>query len=90
MKMSKMKHMRMFQLKWLGATNTQSSRIKITDLRSYMQNTSIIIVFDHEYNNMWEQAWDELENRGITCTHYVTGSDSYDFLLTDDFETRLR
>ncbi|MGL5985074.1 MAG: hypothetical protein ACRCZ1_07470, partial [Cetobacterium sp.] len=54
-----MKNMRTFEVKFISATNTKGSRIKITDL---LKNESKTISYNYSYNNAMDGAVDFLEN----------------------------
>lgn len=76
-------NLRMFKVKYLGATNTRGSRVKITDCRF---NKSVTIDYDHMYNSASDQAAAYIESFDI----YLTGATSSDgvttdILLTDNF-----
>lgn len=83
-----MKNLRMFQVKYLGATNNRSSRIKITDTR---YKVSVTLSKSFEFDNITDQAVKYLNDQGITITcrawNEMTGDD---FLLTSDFTTQIK
>ena len=77
--------LRTFSVKYIGATNTRPSRVKITELRSGKKK---IISYNHDFNNAWEIAADFLSNRiGIKITHYSNGGPDVDYISTEDFTT---
>ncbi len=64
MKNSTAKNHRLFHVKYIGATNTRGSRVKINDLRFQRSKT---IPYNHEHNCIADMAEDYLESRGIKC-----------------------
>ena len=77
-KRNNMKHTQAILIKYLGATNTKGSRIKLTDKRF---NTSIIVNMDYESQNILTQAKDFLETKGYTIITNSTFGDS-EYILT--------
>jgi len=73
-----MKHTQAILIKYLGATNTKGSRIKLTDKRF---RTAIILNMDYESLNILTQAKDFLEAKGYTIITNSTFGDS-EYLLT--------
>ena len=73
-----MKHTQAILVKYLGATNSKGSRIKLIDKRF---RTSIILNMNYESQNILTQAKDFLESKGYTIITNSTFGDS-DYLLT--------
>jgi hypothetical protein len=63
-KASTMKNHRLFIIKYVGATNTKPSRVKITDL---CHRKARFIPYDHSKNNTHEMAETYLKSKGIKC-----------------------
>lgn len=83
-------YLRAFKIKYISATNTCGSRVKIIDLhRSHEKQISKTISYDYEYNNIWEIATNYLNKLGIKVL-YRGGSKNEDFLLSDNFQTDLK
>lgn len=79
----KIQNLRAFEVKYLGPTNNNGSRIKITDTRNKI---SIIISYDYEANNATETALKYLNSIGFRIVTKVC-LERTDLLLTDDFTT---
>lgn len=65
---------RILEIKYLGPTNTQGSRVKITD--TYF-NESIIVSWNYELNNMLEVALDSLLNEKGLNINVIGVSENY-------------
>lgn len=63
----KMTNLRAIRVKYLPATNTKSSRVKIEDLRAKRFGTTmqVVLSYDHSKNNAFEQAVDYLQSKGF-------------------------
>lgn len=79
----KIQNMRAFEVKYLGHTNHNGSRIRITDTR---HNRSIIIPYDYESNSATETALKYLNKRGFRIVKKVC-LERTDLLLSKDFMT---
>ncbi len=65
---------RILEIKYLGPTNTQGSRLKIVD--TYF-NEAIIISWDYEFNNSLEVALDYLLNKKGLNIEVIGISENY-------------
>ena len=72
------KNMQSMKIKFMGATNTKGSRIKITDERF---EESVTLCYDYKYNNGIEQAIEYLTNKGFNLIGRTE-----DRILTDTFK----
>lgn len=83
-------YMRTFEVKYLSATNTRGSRVKIIDLqRSEHKEVYVVISYDYELNNIWEMAQKYLNEKGIKIVCRCSSNDR-DYLLTDNFTTDIK
>ena len=78
-------NIRMFEIKYLGATNTLGSRIRISDLRF---KKSVIIDRNYESNSAYIDAEQYLNKIGIRIDFFGEGIET-DFLMSRNFETAL-
>ena len=76
---------RIFEVKYYGPTNTQGSRVKITD----GTNTTVTIPYSYDLNSTKEMAEEYLKRRGIKIMG-ASSLENKDFLLSKDFDTRLK
>lgn len=67
-----------FDVKYLGATNTKGSRVKITSRR---QRRAVTISFMHELNSIEDMAATYLEGQGFN----IVGVDN-NLVISDTFE----
>jgi hypothetical protein len=74
----KLHTLHVIRVKYLGATNTLGSRVKITSDRF---KQSITIPFDHQYNNCEDMAAAELIRRGFNV---IALADCH--VITDTFK----
>lgn len=81
-----MKNLRAFKIRYMGATETLGSRIKIIDLRF---NVSKTIDYDYSYNSSSEQIEHYLQGRGIVCL-YTAESKNEILLLTNNFDAPIK
>lgn len=76
--MNNYKRVHLIEVKYLGATNTRGSRVKVSSLRF---NDSVTIPYDYSYNNIAEifEAWlKELNNDlGIVSVGYNEKTGAY-------------
>ena len=77
-----------FEVKYLGATNTRGSRVKITDLRARPTTKSKIISYDYELDTIGEMALNYLNSIGFKIKFKVC-LEKVDLLITDDFKREL-
>jgi len=75
-------NLRAFEVKFLGATNTQGSRIKIKDLRHKFNKT---LSYTYKYDNISEYALEYLNSIGFKVVKKVCLDDK-DLLLCESFE----
>lgn len=64
-----MQNLRCIQVKYLGPTNTQGTRVRITEDRNSSKD-SITLSFDYAIGDLIKQAETYLESRGINCIGY--------------------
>jgi len=79
------KHYRMFEVRYLSATDTKGSRLKIVDERN---NKSKTLGRDYKYNVGGDQVIGYLHHIGIEVIGFAT-TDEKDFIFTSDFKTML-
>ena len=82
-----MNNKKLIEIKYLGATNTKGSRIKLTDI---LRKKSKIISFSYEFNNTLDNAINYFIKKGIKKEDINHGElkDSY-ILIFDDFKIEL-
>lgn len=76
-----MENKRGFEIKYLGATDTKGSRVKIKDLRN---KVSKIISYDYSYNNIYDMAEAWLNGHCITIEGCIETDKGY-ILTSDNF-----
>lgn len=82
-----MQNLRMFEVKYLGATNTRGSRVKITDTRF---QKSVILSVSYKVTVL-EQAKEFLESKGIKLVSRTWDERTKnDYLMTDNFMTQIK
>lgn len=81
-----MKNLKSFEIKFLGATNTQGSRVKIHDI---LRNESIIIPWDYNFYSSLEIAISYLQKKNINIIGTSELKNSY-IILTDNFKDRIK
>jgi hypothetical protein len=80
-----MKHFHLIEAKYIGASNTRGSRIKLTSLR--FPNDSFTFSYNYNFNNTLDMAIDELENIGIKIAGYGYDEKKGNYILaTETFE----
>ena len=80
-----MKHFHLIEAKYLGATNTRGSKIKLTSLR--FPNDSITASWNYEYSNLLDQAIDVLKKLNIKIAGYGYDEKKGTYILsTETFE----
>lgn len=73
-----MQHFHVLQVKYLGATNTRGSRVKITSDRFKISRT---IPYDHALNSIEDMAVTAIKKEGF---HVVGIAEGY--IITDTFK----
>ncbi len=82
-----MKNHRLFHVKYLGATNSRSSRVKIYDLRF---DKFRVIPYNHEFNNIHEMADEYLKTKGIVCDVIGEANNLKGYILgTENFQDQI-
>lgn len=81
-----MEHLRMFKIRFIGATDTKGARVSIKDLRN---NNFKIISYDYKHNSIKDIAKDYLNKIGIVCL-YSSEEDKFYYLLTDNFDIMIK
>jgi hypothetical protein len=80
-----MKHFHLIEAKYVGATNTRGSRIKLTSLR--FPNDSFTVSYNYKFSNALDIAIDELENIGVKIVGYGYDEKKGNYILsTETFE----
>jgi hypothetical protein len=81
-----MKHFHLIEAKYLGATNSRGSKVKLTSLR--FPNDSFTVSWDYEYSsNLLDQAQVSLNNIGIKVSGYGYDEKKGTYILaTETFE----
>jgi len=80
-----MKHFHLIEAKYVGATNTRGSRIKLTSLR--FPNDSFTVSYNYKFSNSLDIAIDELENIGVKIVGYGYDEKKGNYILaTETFE----
>ena len=82
-----MKTFRAFEVKYIGATNTKGSRIRITDCRF---EESAIIDYDYSCNSSTDIAIKYLELKGIEICGQSEHSKIAGLLFSENFTTRIK
>ena len=84
------KNMRMFVVKYLGATDHKGTRLKITDTRH--RGKSFTYSWNYKLGYLTAQALDIFKRQGIKIVGYSEPwtEDSKTYLYTDNFETLLK
>jgi len=80
------KHYRMFEIRYLSATDNNDPRLKIVDERNHK---SKILGKDYNYDVGRDQVIDYLKSIGIEATGFSV-TDEKDFIFTRDFVTKLK
>ena len=81
-----MKNVRIFKIKFLGATEVLGSRVSIRDCRF---RESVIIPYNYEFNSSRSVAIDYLKKRGIPVCCSGELDDVFDVIISPDFEISL-
>ena len=81
-------HLRMFEVKFLGPTNTRGARVVVKDTRRQPERR-VYLPYSYEVGDILKQAEQFLGERGIECSHYGGTKDAY-YLLSEDFSTEIR
>ena len=81
--MESIKNGRVFKIKYLGATNTKGSRIKIIDCR-FKKSKTLSRSYKH-ISGLYD-AVDYLTNKGINILYQGELNYNENILISDDFE----
>jgi hypothetical protein len=81
-----MKNLKSYEVKYLGATNTLGSRVKIID---HLKQCSKTIDFGYEFSNTLDVAVDFLKRNGVDVVATSELKNSY-IILTDTFDLDIR
>lgn len=81
-----MKNLKAFEVKYLGPTNTQGSRVQIIDL---LRNERKTFSWNYEYNYTLDQAINIFKNNGIEIVATSELKNSY-VILVEDFKTSVK
>tara|TARA_Y100000310_G_C20052147_1_gene521053 strand:+ start:94 stop:405 length:312 start_codon:yes stop_codon:yes gene_type:complete len=82
---SEIRNYRVIEVKYLGATNTLGSRVKLTEENNTgKSNDSVIIPFDYYYPCIGEMAYNYLRMRGFNIVCKVCLSNK-DLILVDNW-----
>ena len=76
-------HTQAIELKFLGATNTRGSRLKLKDMRF---NTSVTLNYDYEVGNVITQATQYLESKGYIVVCYSSNHNDTYFIMCDSID----
>jgi hypothetical protein len=79
---NKIPNLHVLRIKYLGATNTRGSRVKITSDRF---KQSVTIPFDHALNNIEDMAVAYLEHRNDPNGFHIVGI-AEGYVVTDTFQ----
>ena len=83
-----MKNLRMFEIKYLGPTNSRGSRLKITDTRF---GKSVTLSKHYAFDDILSQAIVFLEEKGINVVSRTWNDKTkVDYLMTEDFQTQIK
>lgn len=83
-----MKNYRMFTVKYIGASNTKGSRVKIVDTRF---KKSVTVSYDHKFNRAADIGLDYLVKRGITISgESEDETTNLHHFFTDNFDTQIK
>ena len=90
-----MYQLRTIQVKTLSATNTQGTRIKLTDTfyngRNSERKTIVILPYNYELDGAIDHGLKFCEECGIKIIGYSYDTRNYTYsLLTKDFKTQLK
>jgi hypothetical protein len=77
---------RIFEIKFVGPSNSAGSRVKINDLRFQESKT---VPYMYEYNNTFDVAQAYLRSLGIKLDGKGEGKDGY-IAFTKNFETPIK
>lgn len=69
-------------VKYIGATNFKPSRVKIISERF---NQSVVLDYDHDFDNTMEVAADWLTKNHFNITGKAEGKNCY-YVITDSFQ----
>lgn len=79
-------NVRGFHVEYKGATNTDSSKVIIRDMRF---RKSIAILYNYDYDNVAEIAEDYLSKRNIVCVAKCEATRGY-ILISNDFTNQVK
>lgn len=81
-----MKNLKAFEVKYLGPTNTQGSRVQIIDV---LRNERKTFSWNYEYNYALDQAINIFKNSDIEIVATSELKNSY-VILVEDFKTSVK
>ena len=81
-----MRHVRIFEVKFFGPTNTKGARVGIYDLRN--NKRCVVLSYNYSTGNIVEQARQWLESKGIECEAVSETFNHKVYLMSDNFETQ--
>ena len=81
-----MKNLKSFEVKYLGPTNTQGSRVQIIDI---LRNERKTFSWNYEYSYALDQAINIFKNNGIEIVATSELKNSY-VILVEDFKTSVK
>ena len=84
--MKRITNYRMFEVKYVGATNSNNSRVNIKDLRF---NKSKTINYNYELSNIHDMAQQYLESKGIELVGKAESKNGY-LMWTSDFNITIK
>ena len=79
-------NLKTFEVSYIGATNTQGSRIKIQD---FLKNEVKYIPYNYNYNNCMDGAIEFLESKGIEVLYTSESKKGY-LLHTNNFSISIK
>ena len=86
--MQKAQQVRMFEVKFLGPTDTRGARVVVKDTRRRPERR-VYLSYDYAVGDILKQAEQFLGERGIACSHYGGVRGAY-FLMSENFVTEIR
>ncbi len=84
------KNTRAIKVKFVGATNTKGSRIKLTDDYLSERKQSVFVSYDYSIGNVAEQGLKYLIDKGFNIIARASNENEYIFLVdnwVDDYKT---
>jgi hypothetical protein len=80
-------HVRVFEVKYHGATNNLPSRVSIYDTRNKVRK---YLSYNHEFNNIMDIAEDYLIKQGFILDSFCSLNEKVDLIMTKDFTRELK